>query len=97
MNKSRIPITLSELKTFVQSKHDFDMALVRMNEKGSTWWEIVLYSPRTNHKHVILNKLGKPKLFKKIESAVNFIETYCPSNKKFLVLLDGECCDELLF
>jgi hypothetical protein len=78
MNESSPAITLQEFQMMGQFKNQFCVEISPIKKNAIYWWLLSVKTKGSSTNHVILNKAGDKKMFKKVESAISYIKRYCP-------------------
>ncbi len=69
-----------ELAVFAVAQPDYRVVLNERSESDGRKWELIIESPSTGQCFSVVTALGKTRLFKNADTAIDFIKETCPNN-----------------
>nr|WP_041471079.1 hypothetical protein [Xanthomonas axonopodis] len=69
-----------------EAQPDYAVYLVETEHENSRWWRMTLKLPTQDKVYEVVTALGKTKLWKRLDIAVDFIKESCPHTKSVFVV-----------
>ena len=69
-----------DLAVFAVAQPDYRVILNERQESDGRKWELIIESPSTGQRFNVVTSLGKTRLFKNADTAIDFIKDTCPNN-----------------
>ncbi|MCQ9178456.1 hypothetical protein KMT30_05295 [Streptomyces sp. IBSBF 2953] len=69
-----------ELAVFAVAQPDYRVVLEERIESDGRKWALIIESPSTGQVYNVVTALGKTRLFKNADTAIDFIKETCPNN-----------------
>ena len=69
-----------ELTVFAFAQPDYRVHLKELIQSDGRKWILIIESPSTGQMFTVVTALGKTRLFKNADTAIDFIKETCPNN-----------------
>ncbi len=84
--EAMLTLTKKELAVLDEAQPDYAVYLVETEHENSRWWRMTLKLPTQDKVYEVVTALGKTKLWKRLDIAVDFIKESCPHTKSVFVV-----------
>lgn len=84
--EAMLTLTKKELAVLDEAQPDYAVYLVEAEHESSRWWRMTVKLPTHNKAYEVVTALGKTKLWKRLDIAVDFIKESCPHTKTVFVV-----------
>ncbi|SAK79387.1 hypothetical protein AWB79_05027 [Caballeronia hypogeia] len=81
-----LTLTKKELTVLDEAQPDYVVYLAETEHEGSRWWQMTVRLPAQEKMYEVVTALGKTKLWKRLDIAVDFIKESCPHTKTVSVV-----------
>lgn len=76
-----------ELTVLTAAQPDYTIRLIEANQGSSRWWKMELHLSPQDKLYEVVTALGKVKLWKSLDVAIDFIKETCPNSDLCVVML----------
>lgn len=74
-------LTKKELAVIDDTQPDYAVYLIETEHEDSRWWRMDVRLPAQDKVYEVVTALGKTKVWKRLDIAVDFIKEVCPHTK----------------
>jgi hypothetical protein len=82
-------LTKKELAVLDEAQPDYAVYLVETEHENTRWWLMKVKLPAHDKEYEVVTALGKTKLWKRLDIAVDFIKESCPRTQKVFVVFSS--------
>lgn len=83
-----LTLAKKELTVIDETHSDYEVYLIETTRDGTRWWMMKVELPAQEKVFEIITALGKTKLWKNLDIAIDFIKDNCPRTSKVAVVFD---------
>jgi hypothetical protein len=73
-----LTLTKNELKVFQEIQSEVLVILIETEHQNATWWRMKIDLPEQNKEFYVVTALGKTKLWRHLDIAIEFVRALCP-------------------
>ncbi|CBJ36153.1 conserved hypothethical protein (plasmid) [Ralstonia solanacearum CMR15] len=81
-----LTLTKKELAVLDEAQPDYAVYLVETEHENTRWWRMTVKLPAHEKIYEVVTALGKTKLWKRLDIAIDFIKESCPHTKTVFVV-----------
>lgn len=81
-----LTLTKRELTLLNQAQPDYTVYLTETEVNGNRWWAMNIEVTSQNKTYEVVTALGKTKLWRRLDIAIDFIKETCPRTKTVYVV-----------
>ena len=81
-------LTKKELTVLDEAQTNYDVYLFETKFENTRWWRMKIKLPAQDKVYEVVTALGKTKLWKRLDIAVDFIKESCPNVDTVRVVFD---------
>ncbi|RWA37013.1 MobD protein [Xylella fastidiosa] len=79
-------LTKKELAVLNEAQPDYVVYLLETEHENNRWWRMTVKLQRQDKAYEVITALGKTKLWKRLDIAVDFIKESCPHTQTVFVV-----------
>ena len=83
-----LTLAKKELTVIDETQSDYAVYLIETARDGARWWMMKVELPAQGKVFEVVTALGKTKLWKNLDIAVDFIKESCPRTERVAVMFD---------
>jgi len=83
-----LTLAKKELTVIDETHSDYAVYLIETTRDGARWWMMKIELPAQGKIFEVITALGKTKLWKNLDIAIDFIKDNCPRTAKVAVVFD---------
>ncbi|WP_200822571.1 hypothetical protein [Caballeronia arationis] len=84
--KRMLTLTKKELTVLDQAQPDYEIHLIETEHGHSRWWLMKVKLPTQDMVYDVVTALGKIKLWKRLDIAIDFIKESCPRTQTVCIV-----------